>query len=163
MAKKSTARKGGMRSLARRKLDEAGDALRKAGPRISAVPTGGWIAAIREALGMSASDFAARMGVSPAAITKLEANERRRTIQVDTLQRAAAALECELVYALVPRKPLQEIVDEQRLRVLSAMHARTQQHMRLEAQEVTDPDQLEHLRREAESLIPDDVLWRPIS
>lgn len=151
-----------MRRLARRKLDETGRGLREATTRFLAKPHGGWIAAVREALGMSASDLGDRMGISRAAVAKLEGNERRRTIQLDTLQRAADALECDVVYALVPRRLLQHIVDDQRMRVLANMHARTQHHMRLEAQESLDPEQLEHLRREAEALVPDALLWQKI-
>ncbi|UNK48336.1 mobile mystery protein A [Lysobacter sp. S4-A87] len=149
-----------MQSVARRNLDETGRAFREAGPRIRAVPRGGWIAAIREALGMSVQDFADRLGVTRATAAKLEANERRRTIQLDSLYRAADALGCEVVYALVPRQPLQEVVADRRLAILQSMQKRTQQNMRLEAQEVDDVRQQEHLRAQAELLVPDRRLWR---
>jgi len=44
------------------------------------------------------------------AISKLEANERAGTIGLDTLTRAADALGCDVVYALVPRVPLEQQV-----------------------------------------------------
>lgn len=109
---------------------------------------------------MSVQDLADRLGVTRATAAKLEANERRRTIQLDSLYRAADALGCDVVYALVPRQPLQEIVTERRLAILESMQKRTQQNMRLEAQEVDDAQQQEHLRAQAELLVPDRRLWR---
>lgn len=63
----------------------------------------GWIRAIRDALGLSTRQLADRLDVSGPAVTGWEASERAGTIQLDTLRRVAAAMECEVVYALVPR------------------------------------------------------------
>jgi predicted DNA-binding mobile mystery protein A len=82
--------------------------------------------AIREALGMSARDLAHRIGVADSTIVRLEASERAGTVQLNSLRRAADALDCDLVYALVPRRPLDEIVQEQARRqavkVLTSVH-----------------------------------------
>jgi predicted DNA-binding mobile mystery protein A len=75
-----------------------------------APPIRGWIKAIREALGMTSAQFAARLGVKQPSVVAIEQSEARGTIQLDTLRRAAAALDCTLVYALVPRESLEEIV-----------------------------------------------------
>ena len=53
-------------------------------------PRDGWVAAIREALGMTGRQFAARLGVSPSGVTHLEARERNDTITLAALRRAAA-------------------------------------------------------------------------
>ena len=74
-------------------------------------PGGGWVRAIREALGMSAAELGTRMGIVETSVLRLEQNEHADRVRVDTLRRAAQALECDLVYALVPRRPLQEMVD----------------------------------------------------
>ena len=68
-------------------------------------PPHGWARAIREALGMSAAALAARMGTTAGAVTRLEQSEAGDRIRLDTLHRAADALECDLVYLLVPRRP----------------------------------------------------------
>src|SRR5215217_7999866 len=73
-------------------------------PAREARPHGGWVRAIRDALGMSAADLAERMGVTQSTVARLESSERDGRIQLDTLQRAADALDCDLVYALVPRR-----------------------------------------------------------
>ena len=75
-----------------------------------AVPRGGWVRAIRDALGMSAADLGRRLGVSHAAVSELERNERGGTARLDTLRRAAGALDCTLVYALIPRRGLDSTV-----------------------------------------------------
>ena len=76
-----------MRRLARKKLDQTGDWLRQVLPRLQATPRGGWIAATRDALGMSQSDLARRLGVLPSSVLKLENSERAGTVRVDTLRR----------------------------------------------------------------------------
>lgn len=149
-----------MGRLARRTLDETGDLWRQAPARIKMTPHGGWLAAIREALGMSQSQLARRMGLRPSSISKLETSERGRTVRLETLARAAEALNCDLVYALVPRTPLQCLVDEQRLRIYSEVVAWTNHHMALEGQKVDDPNWRQNLLRQAEEAIDDGQLWQ---
>ena len=100
------------RRRARQRLDERGRELRERLPQFS-VPHGGWVGAIRQSIGMSRRDLATRMKVAESTVSRLEASERAGTTQLDTLRRAADALNCELVYALVPRRPLEEMVQEQ--------------------------------------------------
>jgi predicted DNA-binding mobile mystery protein A len=76
------------------------------------IPVRGWIKAIREALGMSTAQLAQRLGVKQPTVTAFEQSELRGTIELATLRRVAAALDCTLVYALVPNKPLESIVRE---------------------------------------------------
>jgi predicted DNA-binding mobile mystery protein A len=85
----------------REKLDDYLGKLR----RISrSQPRRQWIREIREAFGMTSRIFARRMGISQPAAVLLERSERMETIKIGTLRRAAAALECELVYAFMPKK-----------------------------------------------------------
>ena len=67
------------------------------------MPRGGWVRAIRGAIGMSQAQLAARAGVSRATVQKLELAEARRRITLDSLDRLAAALDCHVAVALVPR------------------------------------------------------------
>ncbi len=73
-------------------------------------PRSGWIRAIRDALGMSTSELARRMGLSKARVGQIEKGEREHTITLDTLERAAEALGCRVEYVLVPREPLDDLV-----------------------------------------------------
>jgi predicted DNA-binding mobile mystery protein A len=97
-----------------------------------APPRAGWIRTIREALGMTATQLARRMGVAQPTVTKLEQSEVAGRIQLDSLRRVAAALDCELVYALVPRRPLQEIVETRRRLVAGREYARAAHGLALE-------------------------------
>ncbi|MDP2025990.1 mobile mystery protein A [Sulfuriferula sp.] len=77
---------------------------------LSARPQGGWVRAIREALGMTATALARRLGMSHAGIRKLEINEAEEVITLASLRKLANALDCELQYALVPRTSLEQML-----------------------------------------------------
>lgn len=115
-----------------RRLAPLGPASRYAPPRL------GWIRAVRDALGMSAADLAARMGVSGASVRSLEEKEMSGGIRLSSLRRAAAAMDCTLVYAFIPNESLQGTVRRQAARVLERHTRRANQTMALEAQE-TEP------------------------
>ncbi len=97
------------------------------------------------------------MGAS--SIAKLEMSERAGTVQVDTLRRAADALNCDVVVLVVPRQPLQASVDQRRLQLYQQEMERADVHMNLEAQAVSETLRT-HLLQEAEQSISDRVLWR---
>ena len=97
-------------------------------------PPRGWVRAIREALGMSASALAARMGTTAGAVTRLEQSEAEDRIRLDTLRRAADALECDLVYLLVPRRPLHTMVRDRARELAHWQVAAVEQTMSLEDQ-----------------------------
>ena len=70
----------------------------------------GWIKAIRAALSMSTAQLAKRLRVKQPSVIALEQSEAKGTIEMATLRRVAAALDCTLVSALTPDKPLEAIV-----------------------------------------------------
>jgi predicted DNA-binding mobile mystery protein A len=99
-------------------------------------PIRGWIKAIREALGMSAAQFARRMRIKQPSVVAMEQSEIKGAIQLATLRRAAEALNCTLVYALIPNAPLDTIVREQ-ARGVAQRHLQSVEHsMSLEDQSV---------------------------
>jgi predicted DNA-binding mobile mystery protein A len=116
-------------------------------------PSRGWIRAIREALGMTSAQFAKRMGVSQPRAVNIERAEAGHTITLDTLERAAQALDCRLVYTFVPRAPLETLVDEQATRAARAQLEQTRHSMALEAQSLESRDDAEMLKRLAEKLL----------
>lgn len=81
-------------------------------------PPRGWVRAIREALGMSASDLAARMKVTRQVVHALELSEAAGGARIDTLRRAAAAMDCTLVYAFPPNHTLQSVVETEAAKLL---------------------------------------------
>lgn len=120
------------REIARRRLDERLSAFK---PRNRfAVPSRGWIRAIRDALGMSANQLGIRLGMKPQSVANLEKSETHGTIQLKTLRKAAEALDCTLVYALVPNSSLENTVMTQGRKVASQELTRIEHSMDLEAQ-----------------------------
>ena len=101
-------------------------------------PSTGWAKAIREALGISVRQMSRRTGVSRTSITSAEAGEAKGTVQFDTLRGLAKALDCDLVYALVPRSSLALTLEAQARRKAAALVGRVADTMKLEAQGVSD-------------------------
>ena len=114
-------------------------------------PPKGWIRAIRDALGMTGVQFAKRLGIRPQSVEALEKSEANGSIQLKTLRRAAEALDCTLVYALVPRQPLETLLMERARDIAAEKLSRIDQTMRLEDQGVN----AEELNSERERLARD--------
>jgi len=123
-------------ALQREQLDDQLRPLRRA--RLSA-PRAGWVRAIRDALGMNGRQFSDRMRISRTNLGKLEDSEVRGVVSMETLRRAAEALGCDLIYALVPRdgKTLDMLVQERALEVAKAQVDRVASTMELEDQAVS--------------------------
>ena len=122
-------------------------------------PARGWVRAIRDALGMTAEQLGARIGVSQPTVHKLERSEQDGTVQLNTLRRAAEALDCELVYVFVPRKPLRETYEARARAVALGETAAIGHTMSLEAQSVDDEDAEAQLRRFIEDDLNPRELW----
>ena len=124
-------------------------------------PPKGWVRAIRDAFGMTTTQFAKRLGVSQPRITKLEKAEVDGTITLHTLQRAAEALGCRVVYALVPEKPLAETMRERAKHIAERQSNAIEHTMRLEDQTVRDKNAGPRLREQiiAELLRRPARLW----
>ena len=148
------------RTQVRRRLDRRLAAWQELPVASSARPHAGWVRAIRDALGMSAADLATRLGVSQIAVTKLEASERAGRVRLDTLERAAHALDCELVYALVPRTSLEAIVRAQAERVLARDFSAVVNSMRLEDQGLSEDDERDARLGQVERILNERGLWR---
>lgn len=147
------------RATARKQLDKRLNMMRNS-DGLSRPPRG-WIRAIREALGMTSAQLGKRLGVSQPTALAYEKGEMSKSITLDSLERAAHALDCRLVYALVPRKPLQVLVEE-RARARAGKRLRAVAHsMALEDQRVEESDEREHLERLVDQLLegPGSVLW----
>ncbi len=88
--------------IARKGLDQRLPNLREA-TKDAIRPTRGWLRAVREAIGAKQEVVAKRMGVQRQAYAHLEATEAKGTIGLNSLQKAADAMDCDVVYYLVPR------------------------------------------------------------
>jgi predicted DNA-binding mobile mystery protein A len=122
-------------------------------------PPRGWIRALREALGMSARQLGQRLGVKQQSVMDLEASEAQGTIQINTLMRVAEALDCTLVYALVPRTSLDEMVTARARSVARAQLVRIGHNMDLEAQGLPAAELDAQVDEFAERYVRDRDLW----
>jgi predicted DNA-binding mobile mystery protein A len=106
-------------------------------------PKVGWIKTLRTALGMSAEQLADRLGLTRGRVVQLETSESHNTVTLKTLNEAANALGCELVYAIVPKRnaTLKDLIDKKAEQVSKDQVARVAHTMSLEAQTV-DADSL---------------------
>jgi predicted DNA-binding mobile mystery protein A len=147
------------RKRGREKLDERLVPLRNNGGFMR--PPKGWIKAIRESLGMSGKQLGQRLNIASQNVDLLEKSEAADTIKLGSLKRAAAALDCTLVYALVPNTSLESMVAT-RARAI-ALHdlGRAAHTMTLEAQATG----IREMEARIESYIRDNVkerdLWKP--
>ena len=115
------------------------DALRPyPAPEAAAVPRGGWLRAIREALGMTQGQLGARASISRQSVQDFERAEADRRITLESLDKLARAMGCRMVYALVPENGSVDALRERRaLALAEAMLQPTDHSMKLEAQGVS--------------------------
>lgn len=127
----------------------------------TAVPPRGWLRAIREALGMPLAEVARRTDMSLQRIAQIEASEANGSVQLDTLRRAAEALDCTLVYAIVPRDSLEATVDRQARLIALADAQSVRQTMLLEDQLGAEEEQARLIDELADELKRSPAaLWR---
>jgi len=115
-------------------------------------PAKGWLSAMREVSGITLRELASRLRVSHQTIAALEKSEAADRVTLKRLRAAAEALDCQLVYAIVPRAGTVEDFAEKKVlgnlrnRVLAVDHS-----MALEAQQVGDVE--EKIREEAARIL----------
>jgi|ERR1039458_485425 transcriptional regulator with XRE-family HTH domain len=100
------------RKLARKKLDVEMRPYRRAGMEKN--PTNGLLRAVRQALRVPVPEIAKKMGVNRSVVFYLEAREHTNTITLRSISRMAQAMDCKVVYGIVPMggKTLEELAEE---------------------------------------------------
>jgi predicted DNA-binding mobile mystery protein A len=147
------------RAVARINLDKQLNSI-----RISdsfARPPKGWVRAIREALGMTTAQLGKRIGVTQSRAFDIEKAEVSGKITLDSLARAAHALDCRLVYALVPREPLESIAEDRALKLARKKLRSTSHHMAPQDQRVNRENEERQIEDLAGRLLekPGSALW----
>ena len=120
--------------LARARTRQLDDTLRAI--NVPSRPNTGWIRTIRTALGLSQQQLASRLEMTRQNIGSLERQEVARRITLETLGRVAAALDCDVQYALVPRTSLDETIERQALYRARRQLERVNASQSLEASEL---------------------------
>ena len=144
---------------ARRALDRRFEALRHVAAH-NPQPPRGWVRAIREALGMSREDLAKRLRITRQGVLRIENAEAAGGITLSKLREVAAALDCEVYYSLVPRQPLEDVVNNRARRLAEQQLGRVEHTMRLEDQLSDRSDRAELIDDLAREIADSRALWR---
>ena len=144
-------------SQARRELDRRFERLDLADMR--ARPHRGWIRAIRTALGMSQAALGTRLGITHAAVGQLEQAEAAGGITLAKLRHVAEALDCTLVYALVPNSSLEDTLLREAHRVAEERLGYVESTMALENQAIDTERQAGQREAIARDLIATGTVW----
>jgi predicted DNA-binding mobile mystery protein A len=118
-------------------------------------PRSGWLRAVRESLGLSARQLATRLGVTQRTVQSIEEAEVRRKVTLASLDKAARAMSCRVVYAIVPDPPnssLDDIVSRQATALARELAGKVEHSMKLEDQAVAAQDSAAQVRELADEL-----------
>ncbi|MCA9800037.1 MAG: mobile mystery protein A [Cyanobacteria bacterium HKST-UBA04] len=124
-------------------------------PETFKTPQKGWVFAIRKALGMTQEQLGRRINVSKSWIKDIEKNELNGSLTLNTLEKVANALNCQLVYALIPKEPLTQMVQDQARKKAKTLLIQTQHTMALEDQTPLPDEQAVQLEKLVNKLLDD--------
>ena len=119
-------------ALARKHLEQRLAPLRQADGLTP--PPRGWIRAIRDALGMTSTQLAERIGLDQSRIPRLERAEVEGAITLRSLRHVAEGLGCTVIYTLAPIRPLEETLRDRAGEIADRQIVRTHHTMKLENQ-----------------------------
>lgn len=102
---------------------------------------------------MSTADLSRRMGVSHQAVVDAENAEEHWRIELHALSHAADALNCDLVYAFVPRVPLDDMVIER-------ARDKVRQQLLSESPSLSADDLAARVEAAAPALVDNETLWQ---
>ena len=112
-------------------------------------PKKGWIKTIRKTLGMSMGHLANRLGVDRSRVIRIESDEVRSVLTIKTLIATADALNCDFIYAFVPRRSLQKMIEKQAYEMAASQISSISHNMVLENQSLLkeqDKKQIDDLK-----------------
>jgi len=124
-------------------------------------PQRGWLRAMREALGLTTRKLAQRMDKVQSAVIDMEKSEARESISLASLRQAAEAMNCVLVYAIIPKEPIDDLLRARATEVAEQQFARASHTMALENQSLSRADQKAERERLIDELLrgPTTRLW----
>ena len=97
--------------------------------------------------------MASRLKVRQSTVIKLEKSEAAETISVQSLRRAAEALDCTLVYAFVPRTSLDACVHAQARLRAKVIVERVDHTVSLEAQGRSQQERAQEVEEPAAEMV----------
>ena len=125
-------------------------------------PPSGWLKAIRGALGLSTRQLAAIVGIDFSSIIRLEEREPQGRVTLEILDKAAKAMGCKVIYAIVPDDSyasLESIIDNRAKLAATDLLEKVEHSMRLEEQGSPDAKaEIDRLTFELKTKV-DSRLW----
>ena len=115
-------------------------------------PKKGWIYTIRTALGLNLRQLAHLMEFDISRISKMEKEEIKDSLTLKSLREAANALECDLVYVLIPKTSLEKTVKNRAEKIVSKQLKKSSHTMSLEKQELDEQQEKQLFNMEVERL-----------
>lgn len=125
-------------------------------------PKLGWIKEVREALGMSMQDLGSRLDVIKQRVERIEKDEMNGKVTLETMQKAAQAMDCEFIYFLVPKSSLDQTLKKQALKAAEAISKQVGTTMELESQGTSAKSRRQLIERLAQEMLikEDRKIWR---
>lgn len=122
-------------------------------------PQSGWIRTIRTALRMTQAELAAILQINQKSLHALEISEAQKKIRLESLEKVADALDCDLVYALVPRDTLHSHYRDRARTIITEQIKSIENMMELENQ--TMKFSQDYIEKQTDELMAGDfVCWK---
>ncbi len=128
------------------------------------MPPSDWLKALRGSLGLTIRQLAERVGVGHGSIAQLEKREPKKKVTLESLENAARAMDCKVVYAIVPIKSgntLDDIIKSKAQEAAGLILKDVAHTMRLEKQGTSEKQIQKEIERVAKELIEsnDPRIW----
>jgi len=95
-----------------------------------------WLRSLRNALGISLTQMAAKLSIAKQTMAAIEAREKEGSVTIKTMREVASALEMDFVYGFVPKAgTLEKLIENKARQVATDIVLRTSGTMALEDQE----------------------------
>jgi len=118
-----------------------------------------WTQYIRKALGMSVQQLASRARLAATTVYKIEQSEKNNQLTMQTLQTIAEAMDCDFVYAFVPHRPIEEMIDTQARKRAKTVAKQANLQMEFEDQAVSSKENKLQYEELVENLKSSKTLW----
>ena len=118
----------------------------------------GWVQYMRQAMSMTLSNLAEATGLAKATVQQIENREKVGKVTIETMRKIASAMECEFIYALVPKQELPDLLKKKAIMKAARIVREADVHMTLEDQKVAE-DIKDRIERVAEDLLAKGDIW----
>ena len=101
-------------------------------------PPEGWLKTTRQALGMTGSQLAKRLGVTKGRVSQAETAELEGGVTLKTMHGMAEAMNCRFIYAIVPEQEIELVIKDRAIKKAKERVKAASTQMALEAQALSE-------------------------